>query len=228
MASRPASLKLDGLRAALLLRRVDDPNRRATALRLRLRAAHRQRRADGAASGDERDRIVDGAHPRPGRTAAAQPDVPGQGTRPRPRARPDGVTPAVNVQVALLPGAVSSRRGFETRTNALGEFSFADAPVGVFTLSAADTTGAFGQTSGVLAGGGQTAELDVVLTARADDGGRLVGRVFLSDGVDAGRRLHGVRRQLQPRHGPARSDRPHDRRRHRHLRVRAHAAAGRL
>ena len=99
---------------------------------------------------------------------------------------PDGVTPAVNVQVALLPGAVSSRRGYETRTNTLGEFSFADAPVGVFTLSAADTSGSFGQTSGVLAGGGQTAELDIVLTARSDDGGHLVGRVFLSDGVAPG------------------------------------------
>ena len=73
---------------------------------------------------------------------------------------PTASTPAVNVQVALLPGAVSSRRGFETRTNALGEFSFADVPVGVFTLSAADTAGAFGQTTGVLAGGGQTAELE--------------------------------------------------------------------
>ena len=141
---------------------------------------------------------------------------------------PDGVTPAVNVQVALLPGAVSSRRGYETRTNTLGEFSFADAPVGVFTLSAADTSGSFGQTSGVLAGGGQTAELDIVLTARSDDGGHLVGRVFLSDGVDAGRRLHRVRRQLQSRHGPARSDRPHDRRRNGHLRLRSHATAERL
>ncbi len=98
----------------------------------------------------------------------------------------DGVTPAVNAQVALLPGSVVSRRGFETRTNALGEFSFSDAPVGVFTLSAADTSGGFGQTTGVLAGGGQTAEIDVVLTARADDGGRLVGRVFLSDGATPG------------------------------------------
>ncbi len=99
---------------------------------------------------------------------------------------PDGLTPAVNAQVALLPGSVVSRRGFETRTNALGEFSFSDAPVGVFTLSAADTSGGFGQTTGVLGGGGQTAELDIVLTARAEDGGRLVGRVFLSDGATPG------------------------------------------
>ena len=99
---------------------------------------------------------------------------------------PDGFTPAVNAQVALLPGSIVSRRGFETRTNALGEFSFSDAPVGVFTLSAADSSGGFGQTTGVLGGGGQTAELDIVLTARAEDGGRLVGRVFLSDGATPG------------------------------------------
>ncbi len=98
----------------------------------------------------------------------------------------DGITPVPNAQVALLPGSVLGNRGFETRTNALGEYVFADATVGVFTLTAADTTGAFGRTSGALASGGRTAVLDIVLTARPDDTGRLVGRVFLSDGVTPG------------------------------------------
>jgi hypothetical protein len=98
----------------------------------------------------------------------------------------DGVTPVVDAQVALLPGSVNSRRGFETRSNALGEFTFADAPVGVFTVSAADTSGGFGQTTGVVPASGATTTLDVVLTARADNGGRVVGRVFLSDGSTPG------------------------------------------
>jgi hypothetical protein len=98
----------------------------------------------------------------------------------------DGVTPVANAQVALIPGSVNSRRGFETRSNAIGEFTFADAPVGVFTISAADTSGGFGQTTGVVATSGATATVDVVLTARADDGGHVVGRVFMGDGSTPG------------------------------------------
>jgi hypothetical protein len=99
---------------------------------------------------------------------------------------PDGVTPVPNAQVALLPGSVLSNRGFSTRSDALGEFTFADAPVGVFTLSAVDASGGFGQTTGVIAGGGQAATVDVILTGRSDDGGRVVGRVFLADGTTPG------------------------------------------
>ena len=95
----------------------------------------------------------------------------------------DAVTPVPNASVALLPGSVLGRSGFETRSNEVGEFFFADAPVGVFTLSASDNRGQFGQTTGVLATAAQTAVLDVVLVTQADETGLLVGRVFLSDGT---------------------------------------------
>jgi hypothetical protein len=98
----------------------------------------------------------------------------------------DGVTPVADAQVALIPGSVNSRRGFQTRSNALGEFAFADAPVGVFTISAADSSGGFGQTTGVLPSSGAATTIDVVLTARAEDGGHVVGRVFMSDGSTPG------------------------------------------
>ncbi len=65
-----------------------------------------------------------------GRATAAQPDVPGQGhssadacsvRRRQPRRQRAG---------RASPRRGLSRRGYETRTNALGEFSFADAPSG--------------------------------------------------------------------------------------------------
>jgi hypothetical protein len=98
----------------------------------------------------------------------------------------DGVTPVPGASVALLPGSVVGLRGFETRSNEIGEFFFADAPVGVFTLSASDSRGQFGKTTGVLASASQTTVLDVVLVTEPDNTGRLVGRVFQSDGATPG------------------------------------------
>ncbi len=95
---------------------------------------------------------------------------------------PSGVA-VVNTPIALIPGSVLGTRGFQTSTNALGEFTFADVPVGVFTLTAADASGAFGQATGVLARAGDTVAQDLQLVAQPDAGGRLVGRVFLSDGA---------------------------------------------
>lgn len=98
----------------------------------------------------------------------------------------NGVTPVPGARVAVLPGAVLSSRGFETRTDALGEFTVANVPVGVFTVSAADATGGFGQITAVVAASAQTTTVDVVLSSRADEGGRVVGRVFMSDGATPG------------------------------------------
>ncbi len=98
----------------------------------------------------------------------------------------DGVTPVPAAPVALFPGSVLGNTGFETRSNALGEFTFGEVPVGVFTISAADAAGGFGQTTGVIPRASEAATVDVVLSSRADDGGRIVGRVFHSDGATPG------------------------------------------
>lgn len=95
----------------------------------------------------------------------------------------DGVTPVPNATVALFPGSVLSARGFQTRANALGEFVVTDVPVGVFTLRAIDGLQASGQTTGVLERAGETVSADIVIVNQPDDGGRLIGRVFLSDGL---------------------------------------------
>jgi hypothetical protein len=99
---------------------------------------------------------------------------------------PGGTSTVPDIPVALIPGSVLGSRGFQARTNALGEFTFADAPVGVFTLSAADGRGNFGQVTGVIAHGGDTVTQDLQLVAQPDEGGRLVGRVFLADGATPG------------------------------------------
>ena len=99
---------------------------------------------------------------------------------------PDGVASVPNIPIALLPGSVLGVRGFQGRTNALGEFTFTDVPVGVFTLSAADGLGAFGQITGLVARAGDRVTQNLVLVTQPDGGGQLMGRVFLSDGTTPG------------------------------------------
>ncbi len=97
--------------------------------------------------------------------------------------RDDGATPVANAIVALLPGSVLGSRGLQTAANALGEFVFTGVPVGVFTLRAIDGQQASGQSTAVLpAAGGQVAQ-DIVVVDDPENGGRLVGRVFESDGA---------------------------------------------
>ena len=71
-------------------------------------------------------------------------------------------------------------------TNEAGEFHFGDVPVGVFTLSSADTTGAFAQAPGLLPSAGQSVVQDLVLVAQPERAGYLSGRVFLADGASPG------------------------------------------
>lgn len=94
----------------------------------------------------------------------------------------DGVTAVPGATVALIPGAVLSNRGYQTTTNDLGEFMVADVPVGVFTLRAIDGRQASGQVTGLLERPGDDVSADVVVIDEPQDGGRLIGRVFLSDG----------------------------------------------
>ncbi|MGE5243271.1 MAG: Ig-like domain-containing protein [Betaproteobacteria bacterium] len=96
---------------------------------------------------------------------------------------PDGATPVANILVALIPGSVLGTSGFQARTNALGEFTFTEVPVGVFTLSAADGAGAFGQATGLIARGGDAISQDLGLVTQPQEDGRLLGRVFQSDGA---------------------------------------------
>ncbi len=95
----------------------------------------------------------------------------------------DGVTPVPRATVALFPGSVFSPRGLQTTGNDLGEFTFNDVPVGVFTLRAIDGRQASGQSTGILETAGIQAVVDVVVVDEPSDGGTLVGRVFLGDGV---------------------------------------------
>lgn len=95
----------------------------------------------------------------------------------------DGVTPVPNATVALFPGSVLGSRGLQTNANDLGDFTFADVPVGVFTLRAIDGRQASGQTTGILENGGSQAVANIVVVNEPAGGGTLVGRVFLSDGV---------------------------------------------
>lgn len=95
----------------------------------------------------------------------------------------DGVTPVPRATVALFPGSVFSSRGLQTTANDLGEFTLSDVPVGVFTLRAIDGRQASGQGTGVLESAGNQAIVDIVVVDEPSDGGTLVGRVFLSDGV---------------------------------------------
>ena len=170
----------DRLGAAVLVRRVDDPHRRQRQLRLRLRASHRQRRRCTAQHPvTQRDRIADGAHPRPGRAAAAQPDVPGHAARSADAcSAADGVTPGPRTSRSRsFPGrcssAADSRRG-PTRSASSRSPTCRSA----CSRSARPTDRRrSARRPGVLAGGGQTAELDVVLVdaarrrrARSSDG----------------------------------------------------------
>jgi len=95
----------------------------------------------------------------------------------------DGVTIVPDVPIALIPGGVLGSRGFAGRTNAVGEFVFTDVPVGIFTLTASDGVRGFGQVQGLIARAGVAIVQDVVLVTQPEEGGRLVGRVFLGDGV---------------------------------------------
>lgn len=95
----------------------------------------------------------------------------------------DGVSAAAGAQVALFPGSVLGSRGLITATNDAGEFTFADVPVGVFTIRAVDSLGGSGIATGVVQTAGSQPEVDVVLVNQPDDSGRVVGRVFQSDGV---------------------------------------------
>jgi hypothetical protein len=94
----------------------------------------------------------------------------------------DGLSPVPGATVALFPGSLLSNRGLQATTNEIGEFAFSDVPVGVFTLRAIDNRQASGQVTGVLERAGGSANLDVIVINEPDDGGRLIGRVFLSDG----------------------------------------------
>src|SRR5439155_17873224 len=98
----------------------------------------------------------------------------------------DGATSVPNIPIALIPGSVLGVRGFQVTTNALGEFTFVDVPVGVFTLSASDGHGAFGQANGVIGHAGDVVTQDLFLVTQPQDGGRLMGRVFQSDGTTPG------------------------------------------
>lgn len=96
----------------------------------------------------------------------------------------DGVTPVPNARVVLLPGAQLGRSGFTTRANAVGEFVFDNVPVGLFTLRAdAPLTGAYGQVTGIVERGDTDITVNIALLEVPEEGGRLVGRVFLSDGA---------------------------------------------
>ena len=141
---------------------------------------------------------------------------------------PGGTSTVPDIPIALIPGSVLGSRGFQARTNALGEFTFTDVPVGVFTLSAADGRGNFGQVTGVIAHGGDTR--DAESPARRTAGRRRAARRARVScrRRDAGRRFHRVRRPLRPRSLEHCGRRPDADRRDRHLRVRAHAAARRI
>lgn len=96
---------------------------------------------------------------------------------------PDGVTPIAGAEVGLIPGQVRSSRGALTRANALGEYVFTGVEAGAFTLNARDATGLTGRITGVIARAGDEVTLDLILVERPEDGGRVGGRVFLSDGI---------------------------------------------
>lgn len=95
----------------------------------------------------------------------------------------DGVTPVPGAEVGLIPGQVRNNAGYRAQANALGEYVFTGVDVGAFTVVARDETGQFGRAAGLIPNAGDDVVFDVVLTERPEDGGRVGGRVFLSDGV---------------------------------------------
>ena len=119
----------------------------------------------------------------PGDAVLLNPTFLGKGTLRGRVIAPDGITPLPGVPVALIPGQTVSSSGYQTTSNALGEYQFAGIDVGAFTIVAADATGLAGRAVGLIPTAGSDTVLDVVLTDRPEDGGRVVGRVFLSDGV---------------------------------------------
>ena len=165
---------------------VDDSNRRQRRLRFRLRAPHRQRRADGTASGDERVRIADGTHPRPGRAAAAQSDVPGRG---------HSSADACSVLTASRPpqraGRASPRRGLQPpRITRPGPTRSASSRSRTCRRRVHSERGRHGRRVRPDDGRPRRRRADRRARHRADhQTGRrraLVGRVFLSDGVTPG------------------------------------------
>ncbi len=118
-----------------------------------------------------------------GETLLLNPTFQGQGTVRGRVLAADGVTPVPHARVSLSPGAMADNRGFNANANELGAFTFTGVPVGVFTLRAIDNVNQSGQTTSVLDAAGGERVVDIVLADDVSTGGRLVGRVFLSDGV---------------------------------------------
>lgn len=96
------------------------------------------------------------------------------------------VTDAAGDPVAGAPVFLSSaelRDAIGANADEAGRYTITNVPVGPFTVSAYDARGAFGESSAVLAAGGETALADIQLVLQSADLGRLEGRVFLADGV---------------------------------------------
>ncbi|MCI0438824.1 MAG: carboxypeptidase regulatory-like domain-containing protein [Chloroflexi bacterium] len=89
--------------------------------------------------------------------------------------------PVPDILVRVFPTGFN--RGIAANANALGEYVVNDVPVGTYSAWARDPTGAFGEAAGVILSAGQTAVTDIELVHQPDQAGRLVGRVFHSDGA---------------------------------------------
>ena len=101
----------------------------------------------------------------------------------------DGVTPVPEARVVLYPSAIDFGRHLATNANAIGEYAFTDVPVGTYTVKGFDGAGGFGESAGVVPQAEGEGAADIVLTHQRQDTGRLIGRVFLSDGATPAARL---------------------------------------
>ena len=203
--------------AAIRLRRLHYPHRRQRRVRFRLRPPHRQRRARRRSIRSTREIVSLTARIR-GRasnccsTPRSSGEAPCAAACSRPTAsRPPDIPVAPDARVRPRP------LGFRPGRTRSANSSFADAPVGVFTLSAAEDVRRVRAVTGVLARGGQTTEIDVVLVARAGRR-RAARRTRVPERRrDARRGIHGLRRLLRPRQRSASKPSTRHSRRDRHF-----------
>src|SRR5439155_1269610 len=94
----------------------------------------------------------------------------------------DGVTPVPGAPVNLIPSTITTQQ-FGANANALGDYVITGVPVGTYIVRSVDGTGAFGQATGLIAAAGDDVVTNLVLINLPEQAGRLIGRVFLTDGA---------------------------------------------
>ncbi len=118
----------------------------------------------------------------PGQLLRVNPTFLGRGTVRGRVLEPDGVTPVAGALVQLW-GAELDHDPHAMNANSAGEFVFQNVLVGRFQLRSANARSEIGTAAGDLPTAGAEVEVDVVVAPRVGAPGRLIGRVFRSDGA---------------------------------------------